>query len=87
MESLTGCTRRLGGEKAGLFAAILQTSAAYGSVLTGVVILPDAPLVVFWLLALWLLLEALPAETIGLREKRLALMAGAAIGLAILFKY
>ncbi len=79
--------RRLGGERAGLFAAILHTSAVYGSVLAGVVILPDAPLVVFWLLALWLLLEALPAETIGTRERRLVLFAGAAIGLAILSKY
>jgi hypothetical protein len=79
--------RRLGGERAGLFAAILHTSAAYSSVLAGVVILPDAPLVVFWLLALWLLLEVLPAETIGPREKRLAMLAGAAIGLAILSKY
>ena len=79
--------RRLGGERAGLFAAILHTSAAYGSVLAGVVILPNAPLVVFWLLALWLLLEVLPAETIGPREKRLALFAGAAIGLSILSKY
>jgi 4-amino-4-deoxy-L-arabinose transferase-like glycosyltransferase len=79
--------RRLGGERAGLFAAILHTSAVYGSVLAGIIILPDAPLVVFWLLALWLLLEALPVETIGPRERRLALLAGAAIGLAILSKY
>ncbi len=79
--------RRLGGERAGLFAAILHTSTVYGSVLAGVVILPDAPLVVFWLLALWLLLEALAAGTIGPRERRLALFAGLAIGLAILSKY
>jgi hypothetical protein len=79
--------RRLGGERAGLFAAVLHTSAVYGSVLAGVIILPDAPLVVFWLLALWLLLEMLPARDIGAREKRLALLAGAAIGLAILSKY
>ncbi|MBT8478768.1 MAG: glycosyltransferase family 39 protein, partial [Gemmatimonadetes bacterium] len=79
--------RRIGGERAGLFAAILHTSAVYGSVLAGVVILPDAPLVVFWLLSLWLLLEALPVETIGPREGRLVLLAGVAIGLAILSKY
>ena len=79
--------RRLGGERAGLFAAILHTSAVYGSVLAGIIILPDAPLVVFWLLALWLLLEALPAQIIGPRERRLALLAGVAIGLAMLSKY
>ncbi|MBT8462507.1 MAG: glycosyltransferase family 39 protein [Gemmatimonadetes bacterium] len=79
--------RRIGGERAGLFAAILHTSAVYGSVLAGVVILPDAPLVVFWLLSLWLLLEALPVETIRPREGRLVLLAGATIGLAILSKY
>ncbi len=79
--------RRLGGERAGLFAAVLHTSAVYGSVLAGVIILPDAPLVVFWLLALWLLLQMLPAEEIGAREMRLALLAGAAIGFAILSKY
>jgi len=79
--------RRLGGERAGLFAAILHTSTVYGSVLAGIVILPDAPLVVFWLLALGLLLEALPAQEIGPREKRLVLFAGVAIGLAMLSKY
>ncbi len=79
--------RRIGGERAGLFAAILHTSAVYGSVLAGVIILPDAPLVVFWLLSLWLLLEALPADGIGPREKRFVLLAGLTIGLAILSKY
>lgn len=79
--------RKLGGDRAGLFAAILHTSTLYGSVLAGIVILPDAPLVVFWLLSLWLLLEALPADSIGSRERKLVLLAGAAIGLAILSKY
>ncbi len=79
--------RRLGGERAGLFAAILHTSAVYGSVLAGIVILPDAPLVVFWLLALGLLLQSLPAEEIGRRERRQVLIAGVAIGLAMLSKY
>jgi 4-amino-4-deoxy-L-arabinose transferase-like glycosyltransferase len=79
--------RRLGGERAGLFAAILHTSTVYGSVLAGITILPDAPLVVFWLLALGLLLEVLPAQEIGRRERRLVLFAGVAIGLALLSKY
>jgi hypothetical protein len=79
--------RRIGGERGGLFAAILHTSAVYGSVLAGVIILPDAPLVVFWLLSLWLLLEALPAGEIGPRERRQVLAAGVAIGLALLSKY
>ena len=79
--------RRLGGERAGLIAAVLHSATVYGSVLAGVVILPDAPLVVFWLLSLGLLLEALPADEIGPRERKLALLAGVAIGLAILSKY
>jgi hypothetical protein len=79
--------RKVGGERAGLFAAILHTSAVYGSVLAGVIILPDAPLVVFWLLSLWLLLEALPVEEIGARERRLVLSTGIVIGVALLSKY
>ncbi len=79
--------RRLGGERAGLYAAYLHTTAVYGSVLAGLIILPDAPLVVFWLLALGLLLSALPAEEIGATQRRQVLLAGVAIGLAMLSKY
>jgi hypothetical protein len=78
---------RLAGPRAGLIAAVLHTATIYGSVLAGIVILPDAPLVVFWLVTLALLLEALPARTIGARERRLVLAAGASIGLAMLSKY
>lgn len=79
--------RKLGGERAGLYAAYLHTSAVYGSVLAGIVILPDAPLVVFWLAALWLLLAALPAREIGPEDRGRVLLAGVAIGLATLSKY
>ncbi|NIR81019.1 MAG: glycosyltransferase family 39 protein, partial [Gemmatimonadetes bacterium] len=55
--------------------------------LSGVVILPDAPLVVFWLLTVAILVEALPARVIGRRERSLVLLAGISIGLALLSKY
>ncbi len=77
----------LGGPRAGLFAAVLHTSTPYGSVLAGVVILPDAPLVVFWLASVALLVETLPRPQIGSRERRLVLLAGVCIGLALLSKY
>ncbi len=77
----------LGGPRAGLFAALLHTSTPYGSVLAGAVILPDAPLVLFWLITAALLVQALPTPKIGSRERRLVLLAGVSIGLALLSKY
>ncbi len=38
----------------GLYAALLFTASIYAFVITGVFIMPDTPLILFWLLAFWM---------------------------------
>ncbi len=38
----------------GLYAALLYTASVYGFVITGIFIMPDTPLMLFWLLAIWM---------------------------------
>ena len=38
----------------GLYAALLYTASIYAFVITGVFIMPDTPLMLFWLLAFWM---------------------------------
>ena len=38
----------------GLYAALLYTASIYAFVITGIFILPDTPLMLFWLLAFWM---------------------------------
>ena len=38
----------------GLYAAILYTASIYAFVITGIFIMPDTPLMLFWLLAVWM---------------------------------
>ncbi len=71
----------------GLYAAFLYNASIYASVLSGVFIIPDAPLILFWLSSLWFLLNALPTETIDRKSRLNMLAAGIAIGLAGLSKY
>ena len=39
--------------RTGLYAALLYTASIYAFVITGVFIMPDTPLMLFWLLAFW----------------------------------
>lgn len=74
--------RELKDETTGLRAALLYTASIYAFVITGVFILPDTPLSLFWLLAFWMSICYLK----GHRDKHL-LLAGLFIGLSILSKY
>ena len=38
----------------GFYAALLYTASIYGFVITGIFIMPDTPLMLFWLLAIWM---------------------------------
>jgi len=40
--------------KTGLYAALLYTTSIYAFVITGIFIMPDTPLMLFWLLAVWM---------------------------------
>lgn len=69
-------------ERTGLYVALLYTASIYAFVITGIFILPDTPLGLFWLLAFWMLIKFLRQK----HNKHL-LLAGLFIGLAILSKY
>ena len=74
--------RELKDETTGLWAALLYTASIYAFVITGVFILPDTPMSLFWLLAFWMFVRYLRES----KNKHL-LWAGLLIGLAILSKY
>ena len=42
----------------GLYAALLYTSSVYAFVITGIFIMPDTPLMLFWLLAIWMAIKS-----------------------------
>lgn len=71
----------------GFYAALLFTASFYGFILTGTFILPDAPQVFFWLLALYLMLKSLPDHDLRPKSRKLLMLAGAAAGMAFLSKY
>ena len=59
----------------GLYAALLYTASIYAFVITGIFIMPDTPLMLFWLLAIWMALRALTTSNLrfarneAIREK------------------
>lgn len=44
-------------ERTGWFAAVLYSTSLYSSIIAGTFILPDSPQVVFWLAAIWAMLQ------------------------------
>ena len=43
--------------RTGLYAALLYTASIYAFVITGIFIMPDTPLMLFWLLAIWMAIK------------------------------
>ena len=41
----------------GLYAALLYTASIYAFVITGIFIMPDTPLMLFWLLSVWMAIK------------------------------
>lgn len=68
----------------GLYAALLYTASIYAFVITGVFILPDTPLSLFWLLALWMAVRYLKAD---IPKSLHLILFGLFSGLAVLSKY
>lgn len=66
----------------GLYAALLYTSSVYAFVITGIFIMPDTPLMLFWLLAVWMAVRSLSVS-----KGRFILFFGLFSGLAMLSKY
>ena len=65
--------------RTGLYAALLYTASIYAFVITGVFIMPDTPLMLFWLLAVWMAVKS--------EKKQNLLFFGLFAGLAMLSKY
>ena len=55
--------------QAGLYAAFLYTSSIYAFVITGIFIMPDTPLMLFWLLAIWMAIKYLKFKVPELVER------------------
>lgn len=85
----------------GLYAALLYTASIYAFVITGVFIMPDTPLMLFWLLAAWMAIKYLkvkvPEPVEGptdsktvlrqAQQPKFLLLFGLFAGLAMLSKY
>lgn len=71
----------------GLYAAMLYTASIYAFVITGIFIMPDTPLMLFWLLAVWMAIiyfKRLPTEK---HSDSYMVLFGLFAGLAMLSKY
>ena len=68
--------------RTGLYAALLYTASIYAFVITGIFIMPDTPLMLFWLLAVWSAVRSL-----SLSKGRFVMLFGLSAGLAMLSKY
>jgi hypothetical protein len=66
----------------GFYAALLYTASIYAFVITGIFIMPDTPLMLFWLLAFRMAIRSL-----SLSKGRYLLLFGLFAGLAMLSKY
>ena len=66
----------------GLYAALLYTASIYAFVITGIFIMPDTPLMLFWLLAVWM-----GVRSLSLSKGRFIILFGLFAGLAMLSKY
>ncbi len=79
------CGRLLRNERAGFIAAILYTASIYTSIIAGIFILPDSPQVVFWMMALWVLIKLIqnPQHT---RVNNWLLLFGLLVGITTMCK-
>ncbi len=73
-------------ERSGLIASVLFTISTYGLIISGLFIMPDAPLVLFWLLSLFLFIKYLKIVP-SIKANTFLFLSFAALGLAIYSKY
>jgi len=79
--------KELKDERMGLYAALLYTASIYAFVITGVFILPDTPLMLFWLLATWMSIFYFKRLHSQQHADSYIVLFGAFAGLAMLSKY
>jgi hypothetical protein len=73
--------------KTGWYAALLYTASIYAFIIAGTFILPDTPQLFYWLISLYFIFEAFNKSRPEKSRKMQLIMAGLAIGLAMLSKY
>jgi len=76
----------LADECTGFIAACLFTASFYGNFIGGMLVLPDAPLLFFWLLTSYVFLRMIYRKTNRSSTRTNLLLAGVLIGLSILSK-
>ena len=79
--------RLLKDELTGWYAAVLYSTSIYFGITAGFMILPDAPQLFFWILALFCLIKSLPVDPDSSKGKENMLFFGLAAGLAMMAKY
>lgn len=79
--------RKIKDDLTGLTAALLYTSSLYAFVITGIFIQPDTPLVLFWMMSLYFIINIFGDNDITPHKSRSFLLLGLLIGLAVLSKY
>lgn len=79
--------RELKDSTTGLYAAILYTTSFYTSVIAGIFIMPDTPLLFFWLVSFYLAIKVLPASPYVEGASSTMLLFGIFVGLAMVSKY
>ena len=76
----------------GLYAALLYTASIYAFVITGIFIMPDTPLMLFWLLAFWMAVKYFSTPCViarheAIQKNHYMILFGLFAGLAMLSKY
>ena len=74
-------------ERTGLYAALLYTASIYAFVITGIFIMPDTPLMLFWLLAVWMAIIYFKRLHTQQHSDSYLVLFGAFAGLSMLSKY
>lgn len=74
---------RLHSEIAGWYAALLYTSSFYCSIIAGLLILPDSPQLLFWVISVYLMIEIFILQP---QKHHKILLLGLSIGLATMCK-
>lgn len=73
-------------ERAGIIAALLFTSSLYSSIITGIFILPDTPMLFFWILSIYSVLQVVVIDQDKKVCNRFLLIFGILVGLSIMSK-
>ena len=71
----------------GFYAALLYTASIYAFVITGIFIMPDTPLMLFWLLAFWMAVKYFGTKHREAQRPSYLIYFGLFAGLAMLSKY